>query len=318
MARWRVMLLALGLDLLLGEPPGRRHPVVWMGRLVEGLERRAPEGGPWRRLAYGAAAETVCLGAALFPAWLAERLLRGRWWLGDLAVAVALKPAFALRALFESFGRVERALRDGDLPEARREVGRVVSRRVDDLDEERVAAAAVESLAENACDSVVAPLLYYAALGLPGAYLYRAANTLDAMWGYRGRYEHLGKVPARVDDLLNLLPSRLAAAAVAITCRPVGGDPRRAWSVAARDSARTASPNAGWPMSAVAGALDLRLEKVGHYVLNPGGRSPTAADMGRARRVVAAALAGAVAGLVLVEAVIGVAGNGRRRRGSNA
>lgn len=318
MGRWRVMLLALGLDLLLGEPPARRHPVVWMGRLVEWLERRAPEGSPRRRLAYGAAAEVLCLGAALLPAWLAERLLPGRWWLGDLALAVALKPAFALRALFEPFRRVERALGDGDLPRARREVGHVVSRGVDDLDEERVAAAAVESLAENACDSVVAPLLYYATLGLPGAYLYRAANTLDAMWGYRGRYEHLGKVPARVDDLLNLLPSRLAAAAVAATCWTVGCDQRRAWRVAARDSARTASPNAGWPMSAVAGAVDLRLEKVGHYVLNPDGRSPTVADMGMARRVVAAALAGALAGLVLVEAAIEVAGNGRRRGESQA
>lgn len=292
--------MAAALDLLLGELPTRWHPVAWMGRLVATLESRAPAHGPRRQLLFGAALETLCLATVALPAWLVERWLQSRGLLGELLLALALKPTFAARALFDAALAVERALAGGELEDARRAVGRVVSRRVEELDESLVAAASVESLAENAGDSVVAPLLYHAAFGLSGAYAYRMANTLDAMLGYRGRYEYLGKVPARVDDLLNLVPSRLAAVALSATCGAAGGSPRGAWRTARRDSSGTASPNAGWPMAAAAGALGVRLEKVGHYVLNPEGRPPTVKDMERSRRVVGMALLASVLGLILL------------------
>jgi len=299
MNRGLVIALAVGLDLLLGELPNRWHPVVAMGRLVGGLESRAPRSGAFRQLLYGGLMEAICLAAATIPSRTLERLLPTRSILGAVATAVALKPAFALRALFSATGRVGQALERGDLEAARSAVGQVVSRDVSRLDEAGVAAAAVESLAENASDSVVAPLLFYAAFGLPGAYGYRMANTLDAMVGYRGRYEYLGKVAARADDLLNLIPSRLATLATMVASPVVGGSAAGAWRGALEGSRQTASPNAGWPMAAAAGALGLRLEKVGHYVLNPEGRSPTAGDLGRAQRLVGASLAVAILGTIL-------------------
>jgi adenosylcobinamide-phosphate synthase len=303
--RGQVVGLALALDLLLGEPPARWHPVVWMGKLVAWLERRAPSGGAGRQLAYGIAAEAACLAAVAAPAWLLERRVRGRGLAGAVALAVALKPAFAVRALFEHSAPVESALRAGDLERARAAVGQIVSRDVRGLDEPRVAAAAIESLAENASDSVSAPLLYYWLLGLPGAYLYRMANTLDAMWGYRGRYEYLGKAAARLDDLLNLLHARVTAAATVVACGAAGGSAAGALECALRDGARTASPNAGWPMAAMAGALGVKLEKVGHYTLNLGGPPPCSQDVRRAMRIAGAGLAAVVIALLALFAVRG-------------
>jgi len=298
--RGLVVALALALDLLLGEPPERWHPVVWMGRLIGALERRAPKSGRIRQLLFGAAMEAICVMAAALPARLLNRVVPVDSLPGILLRAISLKPTFALRALFDHHSRVGDALARSDLNGARRAVGAIVSREVGELEEVGVVAAAVESLAENAADSVVAPLLYYTLFGLPGAYLYRAANTLDAMVGYHGRYEYLGKVAARADDTLNLVPARLAAVAMAAGSCAIGSSPRSTWVRTRREASRTESPNAGWPMAAVAGALDVRLEKVGHYVLHPAGRTPTKGDLRRARRVVGAGLAVAILGLILV------------------
>lgn len=298
MRRWQVLGIAIAVDLLLGEPPVRLHPVVWMGRAVALFERSAPSSGRAAMLAYGAGAEVALLALVGAPALLLERLARRLGIVGALLLALALKPAFAARSLFQFVREVERPLSSGDLGAARAAVGHIVSRDVRSLDEPRVAAAAIESLAENASDSVVAPLLYYSVLGLPGAYVYRMANTLDASWGYRGRYEYLGKIAARLDDLLNLMPSRLTAASIAVACRAAGGSPPGAIRSALCDSALTASPNAGWPMASVAGALDVRLEKLGHYTINPAGRLPGPEDVRRAQPVVAAGVAAATLALL--------------------
>jgi len=128
-----------------------------------------------------------------------------------------------------------------------------------------VAAAAIESVAEKASDALVAPALAYAAFGLPGAAVYRGINTLDAMIGYRGAYEWLGKAAARLDDAANLIPSHLTNGLLALAAGPGRG--RAVWRIAWRDHRRTASPNAGWPMAAMAGAIGVELEKVDHYRL---------------------------------------------------
>ena len=299
-ARWKVVLLALLLDLLFGEPPDCWHPVVWMGKLISRLEKSAPKAGKEKQLIYGGVSEVLALGLVLIPAGLLERLFGLGTWRQTIVSALALKPTFAVKALFNHYARVAAALERDDLASAKGEVARIVSRNVDKLDEAKIAAAAVESLAENASDSVLAPIFFYVTLGLPGAYLYRMANTLDAMWGYRGRYEHLGKVAARVDDLLNLVPSRLAAISTVISCRLAGGSLEGAWNIMRRDASRTASPNAGWPMSAAAGALGVRLEKEGHYILNADGRAPNIHDLARARKFVAASLATAIVGTLLI------------------
>jgi adenosylcobinamide-phosphate synthase len=196
---------------------------------------------------------------------------RGKNMSGDLLYSLiegsTLKPFFALRMLVEA-GRVVRLpLEQHDLPVARQALQCLVSRDRSQLTAELIAAATIESLAENLSDSIVAPLFYYTLFGLPGAALYRLFNTFDSMVGYHGRYEYLGKAAAQLDDLLNLLPSRLTALLIISAAPLFSGDQRRAWHIWLRDAHKTASPNAGHPMAAMAGALGVLLEKVGHYAL---------------------------------------------------
>jgi adenosylcobinamide-phosphate synthase len=283
---------ALLIDWLLGEPPNALHPVAWLGGLARALERAAPRGQPAFELCYGAAIAIVASAAAAAPAVAIERMARRRrWrWAGLLGMAVLLKTTFAWRELIEAGATVRRGLESGEIDRAREALRALVSRDTAGLDASLIAAAAIESLAENASDSFVAPLLYYRMFGLPGACVYRAVNTLDAMVGYHGRYEFLGKVPARLDDALNYVPARLTALLIVAAAGLLGADWRGAWRIVREDHGRTASPNAGYPMSAIAGALGVRLEKLGHYRLNESARPPDAADIRRAERIVALAL----------------------------
>jgi adenosylcobinamide-phosphate synthase len=292
--------LALALDALLGEPPNAVHPVAGVGRVIGWLQARAPRGRV-PELAHGAGmALSVPCGAAglgIVVARLAAKL-PAPW--KALALAAGLKPAFALRALLEGGEHVRAALAAGELEQARGAAAALVSRPTAELDEPLVAAAAIESLAENLTDSVLAPLLAFAVFGLPGAYAYRAVNTLDSMIGYHGALEWLGKAAARLDDAANLLPARLGAALV--VCAAFAGDTSASGALRAAlgQHARTASPNAGWTMAATAGALGVRLEKMEHYVLNPCGAAPASHDVARAARLVRrAALGGAALAMAL-------------------
>ncbi len=281
------LLLAVGLDLAAGEPANRWHPVAWIGRSLALTEARARR----RRVVDGAAAllpvVALAWGAAVVVAAGARRL----GWTGVVLEAVALKPAFAVRRLAAATAEVEAALDAGDLDEARRRLGRhLVSRETRGLSAAEVISAAVESMAENLTDSVGAPLLAYATGGLPAAWAYRVLNTADAMWGYRdARYERFGKVAARLDDLANLVPARLAALAVAggagLTGESATGAARQAW----REHARTASPNAGWPMAAMAGAVGVGLVKPGAYRLGTQPPPEAPDTIRRAARVFAVA-----------------------------
>jgi adenosylcobinamide-phosphate synthase len=284
-----VILLAVALDLLAGEPPARWHPVAWLGRALHWAERRAPG----RTVADGAAAVTlVTAGAWTLSSWLGA-VARQLGWVGVLLEALALKPAFALRQLVAATAGVEAALRAGDLETARLRVGRdLVSRPTADLGADEVASAAIESAAENLVDSIAAPVLAYAAAGLPGAWAYRAVNTADAMWGYRDeRYERFGKAAARLDDVVNLVPARLGAAALAAGAALAGEDGASAARVARAQHCRTASPNAGWPMAAMAGALGVGLAKRGAYRLGEHALPSSPDAIRRASRVLGAAAA---------------------------
>lgn len=276
--RNRALLIALLADALLGDPPNRWHPVVLLGGWMRLGERQAPQGDA-ARLGWGAA--WLAGGIALTGATTA--LLPRHGLLQGLAASTLL----AYRGLDRAVGEVQAALEAGDLDEARRLLSwHLVSRPTADLAAEEVAAAAIESLAENLSDSLVAPALAFLVGGLPGITIYRLVNTADAMWGYRNeRYEHLGKAAARTDDLLNLVPARLTAALIALAAQVVHGRGAGAWQGARRDAGRTASPNAGWPMAAMAGALDTTLTKRGHYTLGNGSRSPNAALIAEARTI---------------------------------
>lgn len=197
-----------------------------------------------------------------------------------LVGAYLLKSSFSFRELYRAGARMRESLSQKSLVDARQEVRALVSRDAEALDEPHLVSATVESLAENLTDSLVAPTFYFLLLGVPGALAYRAVNTLDAMIGYRGRYEHLGKIAARLDDVLNYVPARLAALMVVAGALPARQDARGAMRIMRRDGGSTESPNAGWTMAAAAGALGLQLEKIGHYRLGEA-RSPlSAANIG--------------------------------------
>jgi adenosylcobinamide-phosphate synthase len=276
--------MALALDLCWGEPPAGWHPVVWMGQVIGALERRAPAGDapPAARLLYGVAVVGASIALFVLPARLLERVLWRAGWPGIVVLGALLKPAFAAGELFRATARVGDALGRDDLAGAREGLRSLVSRDTTSLSATLMAAAAIESVAENSSDSVVAPLFYYGLWGLPGAVAYRVVNTLDAMLGYRTpRYELLGKAAARLDDVANLVPARLTGALIVLAAPAAGGSVGAAAAALRRDHGRTASPNAGWPMAAAAGALGVTLEKVGQYRLNRGGREPGAVDVRR-------------------------------------
>ncbi len=290
--RSQSLLIALALDLLVPELPNALHPVAWMGRWLTLGERLAPTRGP-ERLRWGAGWVAGGMGLSAALAWSLPRhvLLQG----------TAAQLLFAYRMLDRAVGEVQAALVDGDLNEARRLLSwHLVSRPTADLNESEIAAAAIESLAENLSDSVIAPSLWYLLGGLPALAAYRFGNTADAMWGYRNeRYEQLGKAAARCDDLLNWVPARLTALLIVVAAPFAMASGRGAWRVMLQDHGRTASPNAGWPMAAMAGALDTSLSKVEHYRLGSGAQHPDTKLINLARRIVRAALALIVAALVL-------------------
>ncbi|HEY0708678.1 MAG TPA: adenosylcobinamide-phosphate synthase CbiB [Polyangia bacterium] len=282
-------LICLGLawawDRWLGEPRASVHPVVWMGKLIQRLTHNRPAAAPARELRWGAVV-AFAVPAVFWVASAAALLgLEESPILRILVSVWLLKSSFALGALANAALVVRDALESGDLPRARVALGSLCSRDASELSEEEVAAAAVESVAENASDSVVAPLFYFLLFGIPGALFYRAVNTADAMIGYRGRYEYLGKVAARLDDVLNLVPARLTALLLLGAGWLQGLPVARGFAIWRRDAGRTQSPNAGHPMAAMAGLLGVRLTKAGHYTLGDEGRSVDVDTVARATRV---------------------------------
>lgn len=298
-----VLVVALLVDHFAGEWPARAHPVVWMGRTVRALERLAPPGKAGAFL-WGAG---MAIGLPLAWAALAYATLAGAAGVSSLLTAgVAvfwLKSTFALRLLGEAGMGVATPLARGDLGGAREGLRSLCSRDSSALDTHQLAAGTVESLAENLSDSFVAPLFWWLVAGVPGAVAYRVINTLDAMIGYHGRYEWLGKASARLDDVANLAPARITAGLLLVA--GFGrADVRGGLRALFRDRRRTESPNAGWPMAVMAGLLGVALEKPGHYVLGAEGRLPDAEDVAQAWKVcLGAARLGAVlivAGGVLI------------------
>ena len=305
------LLVALLLDRLWGEPPLWMHPVVLMGKLLGGLGQRiAPRAEVSRDYKrFWLAALAWCALAALFfmVYWVMLLLLQpAPWWLRGMLTGVLLKPLLSWRMLRDEVLAVEAALQQS-LAAGRERLSWLVSRDTSGLDAATVRESAIETLAENLSDSVIAALFWFAVAGLPGAALYRFANTADAMWGYpgwRGRGEQrrhwqwAGKWAARADDALNWIPARLTAAWLALAA---GG---LSWAGLRQDAQAAPSPNGGWPMGAMARALGVRLSKPGVYRLNPSGAAPEAghlqAALQLASKVVLAQVLCALTAMVLM------------------
>ncbi len=311
-----VVLVALVVDAVTGEPEWlyRRlpHPVVLIGRTIAALEarwNRADRPDAVRRL-LGGAVVVLVVGGAVLIGWAVQALLLalplGWLWLGIVASSL-----IAARSLYDHVRLVAEALDTGSLEAARGAVSRIVGRDPNSLEAAGVARAAVESTAENFSDGVLAPLLWLALFGLPGLVAYKAINTLDSMIGHRSpRYRAFGWAAARLDDLANLLPARLAALCLALV--GVGASGHRLRTVLAglwRDAGNHASPNAGWPEAAMAYCLGLALAGPRRYGdrivedpwINPAARRDAgAADIRAALAVMvrAAMLGGAVCALI--------------------
>ena len=296
--------LAFGLDAAFGEPPNMLHPVAWMGAAIARGKSWALRASRLGQFVRGA---IVALGVPAVAALVAHAINAKTARVpvvATIVTALALKPLFAVRALRDAAFDVRDALDADDLYGARIALASLCSRDAADLDEPALVAAAIESVAENASDSVVAPLLYFACLGLPGAAFYRAANTVDAMIGYHGKLEWAGKVGARLDDALNLVPARATALLLLAAGAVTGAQVRRGFATWWRDAGRTESPNAGHPMATMAGLLGVRLEKRGHYALGDDTRPVSSVDITRAWRIAwIASLVAAVLAATLAAAV---------------
>jgi adenosylcobinamide-phosphate synthase len=313
-----VLVLALFLEATLGYPAWVYerigHPVTWIGALIGALDRQLndEDESPAARRASGVAALVAILAITVIAGCIIERVLSSHW-IGMVALAVVASTLIASRSLYDHVRDVARVLQSDGLEAARQAVSRIVGRDPRVLDEHGVARAAIESLAENASDGVVAPLFWFAVLGLPGLVAYKAINTADSMIGHRTpRHESFGWAAARLDDIVNLPASRLTgllfAAAALVTSR---ASAMEALHTMLRDAPKHRSPNAGWPESAMAGALGLKLNGPKNYggalvedaYMGDGRREATAQDIQKALRLAVTAWAIMVA-VLLVLAVI--------------
>jgi adenosylcobinamide-phosphate synthase len=313
-------LLALVLEAAIGYPAALLaaigHPVIWLGALVAWLDRRLNRESltARRRRRNGVAALGILLAAAILPAVVAQAAFLSLLPVlaGLLLTGILASTLLAQRSLWRHVADVADGLEQGGLDGGRRAVSRIVGRNPDSLDEPAVVRAAIESLAENFSDGVVAPALWCGAFGLPGIAAYKAVNTADSMIGHRTpRHEAFGWAAARLDDLVNLPASRLAALwlILAALLQP-GASAAGALRTVRRDAGKHRSPNAGWPEAAMAGALGLRLNgprvygttRVEDHWMGDGRADASPADLRRALALyrLACAVQIAVAAILLL------------------
>jgi adenosylcobinamide-phosphate synthase len=284
---------ALLIDLLFGDLPNRFHPVVAMGSFIRKGAKNAAQGPPLRQF-FGGVGWMVLGGAIFCLPWfvLFSFTKNCPLWLYGIILGLLLKPMFAIRRLLEAGMEIYTALDRDDLAKARHLVSwHLVSRDTRQLSTGQVTSAVIESLAENLTDSFFAPVLAFALGGIPFAWFYRFVNTADAMIGYRTpQFEYYGKFAARLDDILNWVPARLAAIFLVAAAWLCHLDARNAWTVMLSQHSRTSSPNAGWTMAAAAGALRVRLEKVNTYRLDGGNEYPSIGDIKHIYRLISVAV----------------------------
>ena len=280
-----VLIVAVVLEMVGREPPKWLHPTVWIGRTVTIAEANAPtsrNGG----FIIGVMILLLVTGFWGAGAYFAAAGLRDVHQVAYVLVGgFLLKTTFSVKMLHQTAARVRDLLTAGDMAGVRAQMSSLVSRDPSQLTAEQATAATVESVSENIADSIIGPWLAFALFGLPGAVAYRAINTLDSMIGYHGRYEYLGKASARFDDLVNLIPSRLAGLLLVVASLVLPGQKASdAWRIMLRDHGKTESPNAGWTMSGMAGALGVELEKADHYRLGDATRPVEPEDITRTVR----------------------------------
>ena len=265
-----VALFAFLVDIVVGDPRSRMHPVVLVGNLISSLEKLLYHEADTdnKKMVKGALLAAFVLVFAYHMAYLLVQLSSqaGNPLLDTMVQALILSFTISPRSLSEAGRELFQLLEDGNLEKARFKVGWIVGRDTGKLSPAEVTRATVETIAENTVDGVIAPLFFFAVGGVPLAVLYRAANTMDSMLGYKNdRYLFFGRVPARLDDILNYIPARICGVLFVLSAMLLGFDYRAAWRIMLRDARKHPSPNGGWAEASVAGALGIRLGGYNSY-----------------------------------------------------
>ncbi len=265
-----VLAAAVALDLAAGDPPNKAHPTAWLGRLIDSVAPKLKHRSAGIERVNGAVFAVAVVALAALSAYYLLHYVGeffGLFVLVPLSVLM-LKSTIAIRSMERHARAVMNALAMNDMDAARTNLSKIVGRDTSNLDGQHILSATIESVSESTVDGITAPIFHYALFGLPGAFAYRAINTLDSMIGYKDEYhKHIGFLSARLDTVANYIPARITAFLMVIAARMVGADWRNSARILQRDKQRTPSLNAGWPISTVAGALRVRLEKVGYYSL---------------------------------------------------
>jgi adenosylcobinamide-phosphate synthase len=303
-----IFALAFLIDLVLGEYPDRFHPTIGIGKLISYLKPKTKHSNPHVEKANGVLmALTIMLLAAL-PVYLLLFWLRTLPYgeiLYILVGAILFKATFAIRGMGQYTLPIAKALKENDLTGARKWLPYIVRRDPNSLGERQIISAAVESIAESTTDGITAPFFFYALFGVPGAFAYRVINTLDSMVGYKNaEFKNIGWFSAKMDTLTNYIPARITAYLMVAAALILTEDWRGSYSILQRDKHKTASPNAGYTISAMAGALNIQLEKQGHYTLGDDHGSISYEDIPKALQVMT--VTAALFGLVVVVPILAV------------
>jgi adenosylcobinamide-phosphate synthase len=275
--------LALGilLDLVFGDPQNRYHPVSWLGRLIESIIPNLKQSGPTASSISRDKMEKVkgivfscslISAIALLTIALTSLFVHFAGLLSTIILfAVLLKVSIALKGMEKSAIQIIRSIEAGKLDEARYSLSMIVRRDTSRLNEEYIQSATIECISESTVDGIISPLFFYSILGPVGCIVYRVVNTLDSMLGYTDPYyKNIGWMSAKLDTIFNFLPARITGFLMVISAYIVQADWRNSLAILIRDHRNTASINAGYPLSSMAGALRVRLEKMGSYALGEG------------------------------------------------
>ncbi|MGI0037412.1 MAG: cobalamin biosynthesis protein [Nitrososphaera sp.] len=260
----------IGLDYALGDPRNRYHPVAWLGRAIGFVIPRLESRSARSEKAKGAIFAIVIVAATGLGAYFliyATEYIAGTLAL-VIASAIMLKLTIAVRGMERHAQSIMGCVVAGDLEGARNNLAMIVRRDTNDLSEQRILSATIECISESTVDGIISPIFYYSLFGPAGAVMYRTINTLDSMVGYKDDFfRNIGWMSARLDTLANYIPARLTAFLMIISAKIIGADWTNSLRMLQRDHTKTFSPNAGYPMATMAGALRIRLEKIGHYSL---------------------------------------------------
>lgn len=300
-----ILLTALLIDFIIGEPPEKLHPTVWVGKLVESLGPKLKSSDQKSNKIRGTVLVLLSIGFFVIPVYLlATAAMAVHWLVYLITMSFLLKSTFAIRSMEEHVSPIINSLNRGDFDDVRKRTSLIVSRDTSKLNREGIISATVESTSEGIVDGVISPIFFFCLFGITGAVAFRVVNTLDSMIGYRSpELKSFGWFSANLDTIFNYIPARVAAFLIVLSAWIWRENWRGAASCVIKDSNKTRSKNAGWPMAAMAGALGVRLEKPGAYVLGDGNADPTTDHAQRALRLMKTA---SILFFVIMGALIGL------------